>query len=94
MSLSVAVKVLEISDSATIAVCVVSSTVLIHKLVAVTVVGLRLRLRLHVRDLPLTAAVMLFLSMLVGLHIVWLVLKCVVLRCFCFGLVPLGEKWQ
>lgn len=70
MSLSVAVKVLEISDSATIAVCVVSSTVLTHKVVAVTVVGLLLRLRR--RDLPLTAAVMLFLSMLLGLHIVWL----------------------
>ena len=89
MSLSVAVKVLEILDSATIAVRVVSSTVLTHKLVAVTVVGLLRR-----RDLPLTAAVMLFLSRLVGLHIVGLgmIKKCVVLRCIGFGLVPLGGK--
>ena len=93
MSLSVAVKALEISDSATIALCAVSSTVLTYKLVAVTVVGLRRRMRR--RDLPLTT--MLFLSMLVGLHMLfgW-VLKCVVLlRCTCtcigFGLVPLGD---
>ena len=81
-------KVLEISDSATIALCVLT-----HTLVAVTVVGLSRRW-MRGRDLLLTAVVMLFSSRLVGLHIVGLgmiesVRYCVV---FGFGLVPLGEK--